>query len=74
MIGVILLPVVIDAWKLDKPHEDHEPHVGLKLFIGDLGPLGKLLSSHALKSELITLLNNVCQEGWCEEEREDTQW
>ena len=27
---------------LTKPHQDHKPHVSLKLFYGDLGPAGKL--------------------------------
>ena len=68
MIGVILLPVVTDAGKLDKPHQDHKPHVGLKLFYGDLGPAGKLFGSHVLQSELVTLFHYVCQESWCEEQ------
>ena len=68
VIGVILLPVVIDAGKLDKPHEDHKLHVGLKLFYGDLGPAGKLSGSHALQSELVTLFRYVCQESCCEEQ------
>ena len=71
-MGVIFLPVVVDAGKLDKPHQDHKPHVGLKLFNGDLGPAGKPFGSHALKSELVTLLNDVRQESWCEEQGEDT--
>ena len=71
MIGVILFPVVVDTGKLDKPHQDHKPHVGLKLFNSDLGPAGKLFSPHALKSELVTLLDNVHQECWCKEEGKD---
>ena len=60
-------PVVIDTGKLDKPHQDHKPHVGLKLFNSDLGPAGKFFGSHTLKSKSVTLLNDVHQESWCEE-------
>ena len=58
MICIILLPIIIDARKLHKPHQDHEPHhVGLQLLYSDLGPGGKLFGSHALKGELVTLLD-----------------
>ena len=71
MIGVILFPVVVDTGKLDKPHQDHKPHVGLKLFNSDLGPAGKIFGSHTIKSEPVTLLNDVRQESCCEEEGKD---
>ena len=72
MICIILLPVIIDARKLHKPHQDHKPHVGLQLLYGNLGPGGKLFGSHALEGELVALLDNERQESWCEEEGKDT--
>ena len=72
--AIILVPVVVDTGKLDESHQDHKPHVGLKLLYSNLGPRGEPLSSHTLKSELVTLVDDECQESWGEEQRKDTQW
>ena len=64
---VILFPVIVESGKLDKLHQNHEPYVGLKLLNSDLGPASKLFGSHALKSELVTLLEDVSQKSWGEE-------
>ena len=72
MICIIFLPIIIDAGKLHKPHQNHEPHVGLQLLYSDLGPGGKPFGSHALKGELVALFDNGRQESWCKEEGKDT--
>ena len=68
---VILFPVIVDTGKLDKPHQNHKLHVSLKLLNCYLGPAGKLFGSHALKSKLVTLLDDVGQKSWGEKEGKD---
>ena len=68
MVHVVFLPVVKEARQLYKSHQNHEPHVGLEFLNRDLRPVGELLISHALQSELDALLDDVAHQGWSEEE------